>query len=96
MSNSYLPRRAAKRDKNEKAIVEALTHVGASVEPLSGKGIPDLLVGFRSCTYLLEVKMPGEKLTSHQFNWHGWWNGQPVAVVYSASDALKAIGAVRE
>lgn len=52
------------RDKNEPAIVEALKAVGASVTSLtpSGKkddrGVPDLLVGYRWRTFLLEVKNP--------------------------------------
>ena len=40
-------RRAARRDDNEAAIVEALRAVGASVEILgNGDGVPDLLVGY--------------------------------------------------
>lgn len=46
------------RDTNEPAIVKALKAVGASVTPLNGTGVPDLLVGFRGQTYLLEVKLP--------------------------------------
>ena len=89
-----LPRRAAKRDKNEAAIVAALEEIGATVQPLSGKGIPDLLVGFRGQTFLLEVKDKGKHLTDDQVQWHTWWNGLSVAVVYTNEDAYEALGVV--
>lgn len=93
-------RRAAKRDENEAAIVEALEAVGATVERLSGASIPDLLVGYRGVTTLMEVKQPaGAKGgTSHrdllpgQAAWHAAWRGSPVAVVRTPAEALAAIG----
>lgn len=51
-------RRAARRDPNEPEIVDALRSAGATVVPLSGPGLPDLLVGLAGRTYLLEVKQP--------------------------------------
>lgn len=51
-------RRAARRDENEAEIVTALEAVGASVTRISEDGVPDLLVGFRGRTYLLEIKLP--------------------------------------
>lgn len=48
----------ARRDDNEIAIVAALTAAGASVTHLSAPGVPDLLVGYRGASYLLEVKAP--------------------------------------
>ena len=86
-------RQAAKRDANEEAIVRALEAVGASVERLSAKGVPDLLVGFRGATYLLEVKMPAGRLSSDQVAWHAAWRGQ-VSVVRCEADAYAAIGCV--
>lgn len=54
-----------KRDKNEKAIVAALTAIGARVTKIQGCpggdgdfGVPDLLVGYRGRTILFEVKDP--------------------------------------
>lgn len=91
MSSGGLPRRAAKRDKNEAAIVAALEEIGATVQPLSGKGIPDLLVGFRGQTFLLEVKDKGKHLTDDQVQWHTGWNGLSVAVVYTSEDAYRAL-----
>ena len=50
--------RAKRVDINQKAIVEHLRAMGASVFHLHevGKGCPDLLVGVNSQTYLIEVK----------------------------------------
>ncbi len=36
-----------------------------------GAGVPDLLVGFRNKNYLIEVKVPGGRLTPAQLGlWH--------------------------
>ena len=58
-------RRAAKIDANQTEIVKALRQVGASVQSLAstGKGCPDLLVGFRGVNWLLEIK-DGQKVKS--------------------------------
>lgn len=92
-------RRAAHRDKAEPAIIEALEAVGATVEQISKKGVPDLLVGFRGVTYLLEVKTPGACKTGNnarankgQADWIGAWRGGPAAVVETPEQALRAIG----
>lgn len=53
---------ARKRDENEKPIVDALRAIGATVDRLNDFGVPDLLVGYRGRTILLEVKNP-EKTT---------------------------------
>lgn len=93
-------RRAAKIDANQPEIVSALRAVGATVVTLAavGKGVPDLLVGFRQSTYLLEVKdgkkPPSERqLTPDQIDWHVAWRGGPCAVVSSTGEALAFIGA---
>jgi hypothetical protein len=49
---------ARMRDSNEKEIIEALKRAGASVTSLNGTGVPDLLVGYKGATFLLEVKLP--------------------------------------
>ena len=92
-------RRAAKTDANQAEIVATLRMVGATVQPLHavGGGVPDLLVGFRGQTYLIEVKdgrkPPSErKLTPEQERWHGNWRGQ-VAIAEWPEDALRIIGA---
>ncbi len=85
-------RRARKVDGNQAAIVKALRDAGRFVEVLSdvGRGVPDLLVSWSSRCLLMEVKMPGEKLTEHQLDWHRRWKGPAIAVVRSVDDALIA------
>jgi hypothetical protein len=82
-------RRAARVDANQDEIVSALRSVGAAVQSLAavGRGVPDLLVGYRGELYLLEVKMPGETLTPRELTWHTLWQGY-AAIVYSAEGAI--------
>ncbi len=93
-------RRAARTDDNQAGIVSALRKCGATVQSLAavGAGVPDLLVGFRGWTLLLEVKdgskpPSARKLTPDQERWHGGWRGAPVRVVDSVDAALEAVGA---
>lgn len=87
-------------DKNQQEVARALRRVGASVQftHTVGGGCPDLMVGFRGQTYLLEVK-DGDKpkwarvLTEDQKRWHQKWRGH-AAVVENVEEALKAIGAL--
>ncbi len=95
-------RRAAKVDRNHPAIVRALQSVGATVKSLAsvGQGTPDLLVGYRRETFLLEVKdgeavISRQRLTEDQEEWHRVWRGLPVAIVRDVNEALLAIGATR-
>ena len=95
-------RRAAKVDANQDQIVEALRTAGATVQTLAaiGKGVPDLLVGHRGKTILIEVKdgrkPPSERrLTEDQVKWHGAWRGGPVAIVMDVEGALRAIGMMK-
>ncbi len=95
-----LHRRDAKRDANEAAIVAALIAAGASVTPISAKGAPDLLVGYRWRTRLLEVKRAAGprggtsrgKLTDDQIAWRAAWQGEPPVIVRTPAEALAAIG----
>lgn len=94
-----LNRHAKARDANEPEIVAALKAVGASVERLDTP--VDLLVGFRGQTFLLEVKLPrgprggtsGSVLTDDQAQVFDRWRGGILAVVRSADEALRIIGA---
>lgn len=81
-------RRAAKVDANQDAIVSVLKAWGATVQSLAaiGKGCPDLLVGYRGHTILLEIKdgrkPPSQRqLTEHQQKWMSEWKGGTLAVV---------------
>ena len=95
-------RRAAKVDSTQTAIVDALRAAGATVQSLAtvGGGVPDLVVGFRGRTWLLEVKTPRGKrdpkpspTTAEQDRWFAVWRGDPVRIVTSATQALEIIGA---
>jgi hypothetical protein len=80
-------------DNNQEEIVKGLRAIGASVEILSqvGNGCPDLLVGFRCQTYLIEVKEKQGKLSESQKVWHTFWNGAKVAVVRSFEEAMRVL-----
>lgn len=97
--------RSHRRDANEPSIVAALRRAGAKVYRLSGEaGLPDLLVGFRCETYLMEVKVDGSErvkqnhragrsgLDPAQFDFHKGWLGGPCLVVTNKHEALEAIG----
>ena len=91
-------RRAGRIDANQGVIVAALRGVGASVAITSGAGdgLPDLIVGFRGETYLLEVKdsekVPSAKrLTPAEQHFVDNWRGRPVVIVETVADALRAI-----
>lgn len=83
-------RRAAKRDGNEGEIIKALRDAGATVHQLSAKGVPDLLIGYKTHNILIEVKMPGEGLTEAQETWHQLWRGT-AWVVWNVSMALNVL-----
>lgn len=94
-------RRAAKIDANQEQIVSALRAAGASVQSLAtvGNGVPDLLVGIRGKTILMECKdgqQPPSKrrLTEDQIKWHGAWNGGTLCVVDGPEAALRALNTV--
>ena len=88
--SAYRPKNV---DKNQSEIVHALRQVGATVILLheAGEGIPDLLIGYRRETYLMEVKSKTGKLNERQQLWHSDWRGDPVSIVRSIDDALNAI-----
>ena len=90
-------RRAAKIDANQTEIRKALRQVGASVQSLAstGKGCPDLLVGFRGVNWLLEIKdgqkvKSARKLTDDQVVWHESWRGR-VYIVESVDQAISLL-----
>ena len=86
-------RTAAKRDSNERPIIDGLEGVGATVVQLSVKGVCDLLVGFREVNYLIEVKQDKGKLTPDQDTFFEWWQGQK-GIARTLDDALRIIGAI--
>jgi len=89
-------RRAARKDANQKLIVEALRACGASVHVLDEKDLPDLLIGFRGHTILMEVKdgrrNPSEcKLRPGQQRFFDEWRGGRVVVVLTLEAALSVL-----
>lgn len=101
-----LNRRAAARDLNEPAIVDALRAAGATVLHISIRDVPDLLVGYHGADFLLEVKREGRRgatvksihaeLSADQAKWHAAWRGRAPVVVRTIAEALAAIGATKE
>jgi hypothetical protein len=94
-------RRANRIDDNQNDIVAALRKAGATVRVISqGEGIPDLLVGFRGETILLEVK-DGNKppsartLTPAEKKFFDEWEGGLCMVVKSVEDALELLEGIK-
>ena len=84
-----MPRRAHRLDANQDVIVNALrAEPDVSVCSLAGvaAGCPDLLVGVRGVTHLVEVKdgakPPSRRtFTADQRRWIARWHGAPVVVL---------------
>lgn len=90
---SLPPRFARKPDANQAVIISSLEKVGALVYDLSllGGGFPDLIVGYKGCLYLLEVKVGKRKLNRLQKILHRKWEGY-FHVVRSPEEALRVLG----
>lgn len=90
-------RRAARVDENQSDIVAALRAIGATVRVISqGDGIPDLLVGFRGQTFLLEVKdgkkpPSARKLTPAEQKFFDEWRGGTLVIVNTVDEAIAAV-----
>lgn len=91
-------RRAARVDGIQADTTDALRAMGASVQPLHtvGDGCPDLLVGYRSHTILIELKDASQppskrRLTTDQIKWHGEWRGGILAVVSDVEGAVRLL-----
>jgi hypothetical protein len=90
-------RRAARRDDGESEIVSALREAGAVVRVITqGDGIPDLLVGYRGYTILMEVKdgtKPPSKraLTPAEEQFFMDWTGGMLVIVNSVGEALDVL-----
>jgi Holliday junction resolvase len=86
-------RHKASLDANHVEIVQALRQVGATVVDLAkvGKGCPDILVGFRGKTYLMEIKTKTGYVRTTQEQFFRSWNGGYIAVVRSFDDAYNVL-----
>lgn len=87
-------RRAAKVDAGQDQIVSALRAMGATVRIVTqGNGLPDLLVGYRGFTILMEVKdgrkpPSARKLTEAEQKFFDEWRGGLLAIVNNVDEAL--------
>jgi len=81
-------------DENQRAITHTFIALGASVLNLStvGRGCPDLLVGYRGKSVLVEVKR-NEKasFTEPQIKFMQEWRGGPVSRIDSVDAAIRLI-----
>ena len=90
-------RRAARVDENQGLIVKALRACGATVRIISqGDGIPDLLVGYRGHTILMEVKdgnkpPSARQLTTAEQIFFDQWTGGKLFIVNSVEEALDVL-----
>jgi hypothetical protein len=85
---------ARRIDDNQNEVVAALRKFGAVVRVITqGDGLPDLLVGFRGRTYLMELKdgnkpPSARKLTEAEEKFHSAWTGGSLCIVTSAQQAV--------
>lgn len=87
-------RRAAKRDANEPAIVEALEGMGAVVERTS-KPL-DLVVLVGSVIALADVKDPKRgRITDDQQTFIKKWDGAPIYILRTVEDAERMVHELR-
>ena len=87
-------RYAAKVDKNQQVIVETLRAAGAYVWII---GLPvDLVVGFKSHTFLVEIKQNAKsRMTPLQRDFFENWCGGTLARIDSPEGALRMIGILK-
>jgi len=82
-----------KVDNNQLEIVKAFRSMGATVLNLStvGKGCPDLLIGYKNISVLVEVKSKTGKFTEAQLKFIEQWRGGPVNRIDSVEGAIRLI-----
>ena len=94
-----LARHAKKVDANQRAIVERFRAAGCSVAFWGANGAPDLVVGIRGVTILVEIKdgrkpPSARRLTAAQQKWHQAWKGDAVVVVESVEQVGPLLSSV--
>ena len=79
--------------ENQKTIVHTFIALGASVLNLStvGRGCPDLLIGYRGKSVLVEVKSPKGTFTEPQIKFMQEWRGGAVSRIDSVDAAIRLI-----
>ena len=79
----------ARRDSNEREIIEALKKIGCEVTtPMGEPGMPDLLVSLGRKLVMLEIKTDKGKVNSYQEDFHKRFKGH-CFVVRTAEEALE-------
>ena len=85
----------AKRvDLNHQEVVKTLRSLGASVFDASrmGSGFPDLVVGYKQKTVLVEIKSGKQKkFTEAQLKFMENWNGSTVIRINDVEGAIRLI-----
>ena len=86
-------RRKTSYDANHIEIVDKLRAIGATVVDLAsvGGGVPDILVGWRGRTYLLEIKTTKGYIRATQEQFFRSWMGGRIAIVRSFDEALDVL-----
>lgn len=86
----------SRSDNNQASIVKDFRSMGCSVVDLHslGRGVPDLLVGFRGFNLLVEVKSEKGILTKDQIDWQKIWKGDLVFVVRKTDDVIRLINLI--
>lgn len=79
-------------DHNQSEIVAALRELGVSVVSVAdhGRGLPDLVMGYRGRAYLCEIKNGklGWKLTPAQKKFRSTWNGGTPLIFTCVDDVI--------
>lgn len=81
-------------DENQKQLVHTFIALGCSVLNLStvGKGCPDLLIGYRGKTVLVEIKSNSKAtFTDPQIKFMQEWRGGAVSRIDSVDAAIRLI-----
>ena len=81
-------------DENQKTIIHTFIALGASVLNLStvGRGCPDLLIGYKGKTVLVEIKRDEKaKFTEPQVKFMQEWRGGAVSRIDSVDAAIRLI-----
>lgn len=82
-----------KVDNNQLEIVKVFKSLGATVLNLSGvgKGCPDLLIGYKNISVLVEIKSKTGKFTEPQLKFMEQWQGGAVNRIDSVDGAIRLI-----
>ena len=80
-------------DNNQLEIIKAFQSMGATVLNLStvGKGCPDLLIGYKNISVLVEIKSKTGKFTEPQLKFMEQWKGGAVNRIDSVDGAIRLI-----